>query len=277
MTRDAGVILVNVLVVLAIGAAFVVLMFTSQQPMLERARIAAASSQAMALARGAETSVRIALRRDMRTAPERDHLKEPWAAVAQEVVNLVTGQFSVDIYDAQAKFDLNILANPNVIQEQIFLRLIRAVKLPEQTARDILAHIRREGAIAQLADITALGDADLLALAPYFTALPIASGGVNMNTADGIVLGAVLNNPAAARQLIKRRDQAGFITQGDLTDLGIITTNGAGFTSQIFDTVITAEVDSTRIILRSRLLRLRGVGTQEVRVISRRVGQDGTP
>ena len=103
--REAGVILINVLVALALGAAIVVLMFTSQENLMDRTRRAAAATQAEALALGAEASLVAALRRDMEVAPETDHMAEPWALAAQEEVQLETGSFSITVNDAQARFD----------------------------------------------------------------------------------------------------------------------------------------------------------------------------
>ena len=100
-------ILVNVLVALALGAALVTLMLTSQDDAIDRARRAGAAAQAEALALGAETSVLVALRRDMVEAPETDSYGEPWAQAAQAEVELETGRFAVTIHDAQAGLDLN--------------------------------------------------------------------------------------------------------------------------------------------------------------------------
>jgi general secretion pathway protein K len=64
---DDGIILVNVLVALALGSALVVLMFTSQDNLIDRTRRAAAATQAEALALGGEASVVAALQRDDQT------------------------------------------------------------------------------------------------------------------------------------------------------------------------------------------------------------------
>ena len=52
--RDAGVVLINVLVILSIASIVVFLMLTSQDVSLRRAQSMAAATTADALARGAE-------------------------------------------------------------------------------------------------------------------------------------------------------------------------------------------------------------------------------
>ena len=141
--RDAGVILINVLVALALGAAIVVLMFTSQENLVDRTRRSAAATQAEALALGAEASLVAALRRDMKEAPETDHMAEPWALAAQEEVQLETGSFSITVRDAQARFDLNALAAGRLAQQQTLARLMTALQLPDQVALDIIDHLTR--------------------------------------------------------------------------------------------------------------------------------------
>ncbi len=268
MKQDAGVILVNVLVVLAIGATVAVLMLTSQQTLLERTTRSAAAAQAEALALGAETSVVLALQRDMQEAPEADHYQEPWNAIAQAEVALATGAFSVTIVDAQSRFNLNALAQPGLVQSQILQRLTRSLDLPDRVAAQITRHIAGRGAIQSLEEISALDQADRARLAPFVTALPVAAP-VNLNTANATVIGAIIGNPAAARQLVKTREATGFLTQQDLRDVGVLAANGAGFTSQFFEVTSRADVDDVSAVLLSQIARVTGVGISEARVISR--------
>ena len=98
----------------------------------------------------------------------------------------------------------------------------------------------------------------------------------HLNTADAVVMGAVLRNRGAANRLITVRDKLGFITPADLRDLGLVGTNGAGFKSAVFDVTVTAQVDDVLIRLTSRIQRVQGLGWQDVRVIARRFGPDDT-
>ena len=274
-TKDGGVILVNVLVALALGSALVVLMLTSQDDLIDRSRRAAALAQAQALAMGGETSVVIALRSDMQTAPETDHLAEPWALIQQAEVDVGAGRFSVSIHDAQSGIDLNGLGAGGISQQQVLARLVADLDLPPQTVTQIVNAVSRAGALRSLTDIGELDPNTRAALAPHVSFLP-DGGAVNLNTADAVVMGAVLRNRGAANRLITMRDKLGFITPADLRDLGLVGTNGAGFKSAIFDVTVTAQVDDVLVRLTSRIQRVQGLGWQDVRVIARRFGPDDT-
>ena len=271
MKDDGGVILVNVLVALAIGSAITVLMITSQDALLDRTARAAAAVQAEALATGAETAVLVALRRDMNAAPETDHFGENWAQSAQQDVVLATGKFSVTILDAQGRFNLNGLATAGLLQPQIFSRLSHDLGVSEAASTTIISHLRARGPISGFGEIAGLDATAIATLLPHVSFLPVDAD-VNLNTADVIVMGAVLGNPAAARQLVKTRERNGFLTQGDLTDAGVLAASGAGFTSQVFDVTALAEVDKVTVALRSRILRRTDVGVTEAVVIDRKFG-----
>tara|TARA_R100000789_G_scaffold21843_1_gene24608 strand:- start:3827 stop:4711 length:885 start_codon:yes stop_codon:yes gene_type:complete len=265
---DAGVVLINVLVALALGSAIVVLMFTSQESLMERTQRAAAATQAEALALGAETSIIVALRRDMDVAPETDHMAEPWALAAQEEVQLETGSFAISVSDAQARFDLNGLAAGRLSQQQILARLVKSLDLPDSVALDINDRISRRGPIRALSEVELLDAQTRAILAPHVSLLP-QPGDVNINTASEAVITAVLGSPTAARQLVKRREQNGFLTRGDVTDAGIVALNGIGFTSDVYDVESRAEVDGTTVILTSRLLREDKLGRKDTYAIER--------
>ena len=272
-TQDSGVILVNVLVALALGSALVVLMLTSQDNLIDRSRRAAAMAQAQALAMGGETSVVTALRTDMQTAPDVDHYAEPWALIQQAEVQIGTGRFSLRIHDAQAGIDLNGLAAGGIAQEQVLERLVAALDLPPETTLRIVTAVTRNGPLRSLADILDLDATARRALAPHVSFLSMG-GVVNLNTADALVLGAVLRNQTAANRLVALRDRNGFVTANDLRNLGQVGTGGAGFKSAVFDVTVTAQVDDVTVVLTSRMQRVQGLGVQDVRVISRRFGPD---
>ncbi|WP_341212346.1 type II secretion system protein GspK [uncultured Limimaricola sp.] len=271
---EAGVILVNVLVTLAIASSLVVLMLTSQDSLLDRARRVSATVQAEALALGAETSVLVALRRDMETGPDTDHYAEAWASVAQQEVELETGRFSVEIRDAHARLDLNGLAAGGIAQTQILSRLIEELELPPETVPRILTFLRNRGPATSLEQIPGLDSVAIERLRPVADVLPVP-GEINLNTADALVIGAVLQNRTAARRLVALRERnGGWVETDDIATLGLIAP-GAGLVSDLFDVIIVAEVDGMKVRLESRLLRRQGIGTREVVVISRRFGSAG--
>jgi len=268
---DPGVILVNVLVALALGSALVVLMLTSQDNLLQSARRAGALAQAQALALGGEATAIIALREDMQTGPEADHFAEPLAAVQQAEVELGTGRFSVAIRDAQAGLDLNGLVAGGLAQQQVLARLIAALDLPPDTGALITDAMMRGGSLQSIAGLTDLDAPTRAALAGHVSFLP-AGGNVNLNTADAVVMAAVLQNRTAPQRLAALRDRNGFVTAGDLSSMGLIAAAGAGFRSDVFDVTIMAQVDDVTVTLTSRLMRQSGPGTQSVRVIARQFG-----
>ncbi|QFT58117.1 General secretion pathway protein K [Sulfitobacter sp. THAF37] len=271
MTDDRGVILINVLVALALGATVVVLMFTSQETLLDRTRRAANASQAEALALGAETSAVTALRRDAIEAPDTDHYAESWTIAAQEEVAISAGLFSVRIEDAQSRFNVNLLAAPGVAPQLVLRRLLAVLELPETAADTMIAHLARNGPQTSLDHFTDLPDDVRAVLAPHVAFLP-RGGTVNVNTAGLPVLAAVTGSATTARQLLKKRERSGFLTKEDLLDAGVIALTNAGFTSDVYDVTVKAEVDGTEVILRSRILRAEVAGQPVARVISRRFG-----
>jgi len=271
MKQDAGVILVNVLVALALGAAIIVLMFTSQENLMDRTRRAAAATQAQALALGAEASILVALRRDMIDAPEGDHFAERWAQAAQDEVVLATGKFSITLSDARGRFDLNSLSLGGLAQQQIFARLSTTIGLSDRAALTISQHLVQRGSVRNLSEIDGLDPADRDMLKPYVSLLTTRRP-LNVNTAEETVLAAVLGSVSSARQLIKLRARNGFLTKADLAEAGVVVLNGVGFTSDVFDVTSTAEVDATTVVLSSRIIRNTKLGKHEALVVARRFG-----
>lgn len=273
---EDGVILVNVLVALALGAALVTLMLTSQDGAIDRTRRAAAAAQAEALALGAETSVMVALRRDMAEAPEADSLAEPWAAAAQQEVVLATGRFAVKVRDAQAGLDLNGLAGGGLAQAELLRRLVAELQIPAQAATLIEQAVRADAPLLRLEEVEGLDPEAVAALAPVVAFLPVP-GAVNLNTADPVLMGVVLGSRTAARRLAQLRDREGMIDRDDLAELGLVPGPGVGFRSDVWDVEVLAEVDGVAVTLTSRLLRLRSPGLAEVVVIARRFGAASGP
>lgn len=271
MTRDRGIILVNVLVALALGAAIIVLMFTSQEVLVDRSRRAATATQAEALALGAEASAVAALRRDRLAGDETDNYTESWARTAQEAAELRTGRFEVAVTDVQGRFNLNLLAVNSLNNQQILARLVALVELPEEVAGDIVAHMLRSGPQIDLSQIRTLSSEARKALRPHVAFLP-QDAIVNANTATPQVLTAVLGNPSLAQRLLRARQRKGFVTPADVADAGIVALTGAGYTSDVFDVAVSAEVDGTVAHLQSRILRQARPETVAVSVIARRFG-----
>lgn len=275
MTRgaDEGIVLVNVLVILAIAAGLVLLMLNAQERALGRARLSSNVAQAEALALGAEASVLVALRRDMVEAPEADHLGEPWARSLQEEVRLETGNFSVTVSDVNALFDVNRLSERRLSDIRVLVGIAAALDLPEATATRIAAGLARDGKVARLSDLVRYGVSmeEIAILRPHLVALP-EDGLVNLNTSGAVVLAALLGNPGAAGRLLRLREKTGYLTDADLAQAGVIRPPATAYTSNLWDVSALAEVDGATARLASRLLRRVSLRGRDVSVLARRFG-----
>lgn len=274
MTRndESGVVLVNVLVVLAIAGGLMLLLVSGQDASLGRVSRSSDAAIAEQIALGAEASVVAALRRDMDTAPEIDHLGEAWAvSVIQEKVDLPTGAFSVQVSDHQAKYDINQLADLTAGTQAFAQRLTDALDLPAETPTRIGRILRAVGPIRHLNDLAAFGISQntIDTLSPHVTALPV-SGTVNLNSVGPFLLTVMLQNQTQARQLIRLRDRQGAITVSALREAGILRPQNSGFTSDIYEVDVQAEAGTARLRLRSLVVRQDDRGAKSVTVLERR-------
>ncbi|OWU84698.1 hypothetical protein ATO6_10120 [Oceanicola sp. 22II-s10i] len=269
---ESGVVLINVLVIIALASTVVYLMLSRQEVSLDRVARMAEAAETQQLALGAEASVIDALYRDLQTAPDTDHFREPWAAVIQDEVQLPTGRFSVRVEDVQAKYDVNLLGSPGIGSVEMMGRLLAALDQPPDLARRMAAVVRRAGPLADLSDLAAFGipDATIVALEPYVTALP-TPGTVNLNTVSPLLLETMLRNRSIALRLISTRDRTGQITRDDITGAGGIRPENSGFTSGVFDVFVTADVGGASMTLQTRLLRTDPLNGLSVRVLRRRI------
>ena len=269
--RDAGVVLINVLVILSIASIVVFLMLTSQDVSLRRAQSMAAATAADALARGAEASAVTALRRDMINAPDTDNYAEPWAQVAQQEAGLSTGRFSVRIRDAQAKLNLTRLAGGAQVEVEALLRLLAELEISRAVGVRIAAEIAGRPGLKNLSELRSISAETINALSPFVDFLP-ATATLNLNTAAPLLLRAVLNNRSAALRLESMRGSAGLLTPKDLERVGAVQPALTGFTSQNFDIDILAEVDDIVVNLHSRIARQESFAGQSVVVTRRAYG-----
>ena len=269
--RDAGVVLINVLVILSIASIVVFLMLTSQDVSLRRAQSMAAATAADALARGAEASAVTALRRDMVNAPDTDNYTEAWALVAQQEAGVSTGRFSVTIRDAQAKLNLTRLAGGAQVEVEALLRVLAELEISRADGARIAAEIAGRPGLKNLSDLRSISPETISTVSPFVDFLP-ATATLNLNTAAPLLLRAVLNNRSAALRLESRRTGVGLLTPQDLDRVGAVRPALAGFTSQNFDIDILAEVDGIAVNLRSRIARRENFAGRSVFVTRRAYG-----
>ncbi len=269
---EDGVILINVLVILALTSAVLLVMVRASDVTVARSQVFSDAAQGQALIDGAEASAIAALRRDMVTAPDADHAGEAWAAVGQAETRVETGAFAVAISDAQSRFNLNSIAGSGVLGPQILSRIVARLKLPEDTAPRILARLTRPDPLLtldQLVPEAGLSPDTLTRLREVVTLLP-GRQDINLNTAAPDLIFALTDNPVQARILLALRDRKGSLTARDISAAAVILPPGTGFTSRYFQIVTRVTVGQTAQARQSLLRRFQtSAGEPDVAVIAR--------
>lgn len=265
-----GMILLNVLLILAVASVAVLVMVTSQDIEVQRSTRLRDAAQAGAYARAGELSAITVLRRDALTAAGSDNLSEPWARVGQQAIAVPGGRFSLAIEDDQARFNLNRMGGGEAQPIALFQKIAVAAGIAPDSAVRIATVVRLAGPLADLGLLHTAGVSreDLTRLEPWVTALP-AEATVNLNTVGAPLLGLMTNDPAAAEALIRRRTQAGLLLPVDLAAVGLPSLPGTGFTSDHYKVVTTVTVEDTTQRLTSNLARMRSAGGSEVLVRGR--------
>ncbi len=270
-TDERGMILLNVLVIVAIASAVVVVMLASQDTSVDRSQRFREASQAGSIARGGELSAITALRRDALAGAASDNLREPWASVDQADTAIDGGRFRLSIRDAQAGFNLNAILLGGASAVGTFRDICAVRQVEASDCERLIFYIQATGPLMDAADLTASGvdEAALGRLLPVITALP-QNTSVNFNTADESVLAALLRNSVGARLLVARRNGRGLLTPEDLNAAGIVPPAGVGFTSDNFwvETVVT--VGDTPQRYQTLLQRRREGGRVLVAAVQRR-------
>lgn len=279
MRRDAefGIILINVLVILALAAVAVFAMLSLGELTLVRSQRFSEAGAAVALLTAGEQSAVAALRRDMRDAPEVDHAGEAWAGIAQAPVAVAGGVFSLEIRDAQDRFNLNRLIEGDASDSQLLRALVATAELPPETADRILAAIEDRDPLdtpGSLVERGALDADELAALSPFVSALP-GPAALNLNGASLELLEAVFGSRIQARLIAGIRNQQGALTAENLDAASIVIPPGVGLQSSLFRLWVTARIGGALLSSESLLQRRDGPDGPEVVVIQRRVGPAG--
>lgn len=269
--HEEGMILINVLLIVALAASVVVLMVSARDAGIDRALLMREAASAQAAARGGEASAITALRRDMIDAPEADHPKEAWSAIIETDAPIAGGTFSLAVIDAQAKFNVNMLATGDPAAQILLSRILAAFGYPPDFAPLIPALIRTTGRLDSLQQL-ALGGIDqptIAHVAAIGDALPVDSQ-INLNTASEQLLALLMDDPIKAKLLVQRRAAGGFLTSADFTGANAAIPPGTGFTSNLFYVVTKVRIGRTTQVLTSLLQRRLGAEQRpEVVVIGR--------
>ena len=268
--REEGMVLVNVLLIVALASAVVMIMLSGEDAAIDRSTRLREAAQALSYARGGELSAIAALRRDGLAAPETDNLSEPWAALAQRPVRIVGGSFALSIADAQARFNINALARGDVQSRATFDQIVAALGLPAVVGTRAAALIALTGPLADLGELSRAGvsDAQIAQMASLITALP-SEASINLNTVGEPLLAVLLGDPVAARILTSRRTARGYLVGADFTSARTLPPLGTGFTSNLFWVRTRVTIGQTVQQEVSLLWRHRAGGTVLVDAISR--------
>jgi general secretion pathway protein K len=264
--HDEGVILINVLVILALTSAIVFAMIRLSDVAITRSQRFRDASQGLALVAGGEASVIAVLRRD---DPAVDHLREDWAQAGQKQVAIEGGQFALVVTDAQARFNLNALPTSGALGLQVLERITDALDLPDDVMPRIVARVAQPKPLLKLDDLVdqaGISMAEVAALQGMVTVLPVAAD-MNINTMPDALLGVVTDNPVQARVLVGIRKRNGFLTPDDMVTAGVILPPGVGYRSGLFRVTTTVTMGDVVQVRTSLLQR----GDDGVVVIGRGV------
>ena len=253
---EAGMVLVNVLLLVGLAAAVLAIMVAGDDAGLQRATRMAEAAQAQAIARAGELSVIAALRRDMVDAPDSDDATEPWANIGEQGAPIEGGSFALAVSDATGKLDLNVLVRPDPVTRARLGTLAGAVGIGPGTVERIATYLGKTGPIADLAELSGAGltPDEIARLAPFATALPVRAA-INLNAVSEPLLALLVDDPAAARMLIARRLRNGRLTIQDFSLEHVAIPVGTGFVSPLYWSVSRATIGTTAQTLTSLIER----------------------
>ncbi len=271
-SRDReGMILINVLFVVAVAMIVVMMMVTTQDVAIDRTARFRDVAQATAYARAGEASAIVALRRDAVEAPDSDYPGEAWGAVEDRDVAIRGGRFSLKVDDDQARFNLNNLGAGDLVAEALLGRILDTLGLSGDLVEPIISHVRVSGPVETLEEFTIEGvePDDIQTLSQLATVLPDETT-INLNTADERLLGVIFDSPVTARLVDSTRRRRGHLTPADLAALNAPVPRGTGFTSNFYTVETDMMIGTTRQRTASALRRRPGPGGVEVVVYGRR-------
>ncbi|MDG2533961.1 type II secretion system protein GspK [Sphingomonas sp. HITSZ_GF] len=259
---EAGMILVNVLMFVAIASGLVLLLINREEIALDRALRTREAARALAVVRGGELSALVALRRDMVAAPNEDDRTEPWAKLSENGAPIEGGTFDLAIADAEGRFNLNALRAGDAGAILLFQTIAKDVGLTPEDVVKAVTYIRLYGPLTDVRPIRLAGfDPEAAArLERLVTALP-GTTSINLNAADPEMLRVLFRDPLAAQRLAEIRQRTGKLTLKDLSDLSLSMPWGTSFRSGTFWVHTRATIGGTNqqaAVLIQRVLRPDG-------------------
>ena len=271
LTRREGMILLNVLLVLAVASVAVLIMVSTQDIEVQRSTRLRDAAQANAYARAGELSAITTLRRDALVAAGTDNLSEEWAKLGQQDIAVPGGRFALAIEDAQSKFNLNAMNSGEAAPIALFQAIGAQQNVDPASLIRIATVVRVAGPLTDDGLIVAAGvpRSDLDKLAPYVVILP-AEATINLNTVGLPLLSLITRDPEVARKLIEARARRGLLLPADLSTEGAPALTGVGFTSNHYRVITTVTVGDVTQALDSRITRIRRDRAVDVVVTGRR-------
>jgi general secretion pathway protein K len=271
LTRREGMILLNVLLVLAVASVAVLIMVSTQDIEVQRSTRLRDAAQASAYARAGELSAVTTLRRDALVAAGTDNRSEPWAQLGQQDIAVPGGRFALAIEDEQSRFNLNAMHSGEAAPIALFQSIGATLNMDPASMIRIASVVRVAGPLTNDSLIVAAGvpRADLDTLRPYVAILP-EDATINLNTVGLPLLSLMTGDAEVARKLIEVRARNGLLTPADLATEGAPSLPGTGFTSNHYRVITTVTLGDVTQALDSRIARIRRDRTVDVVVTGRR-------
>lgn len=263
---DDGVVLINVLVVVALASSIALLMLTTSERTVGSLQRQSDLTRASALVRGAETSVVIALRRDLMLTPKQDHYGEDWFLTNATLTEIKEGTLSIKVSDAQSLYNINSAGTQSLGALQRAQAVFQLIKLEPSVAGRMVNRILRKGPyrnLSQLEDI-GLSEDEIGLLSRVAIALPTDTE-INLSTAPAPLLRVLIGNRIASARLLAMRTAKGFLDPADFQRVNTLQPQGTGLSSSYYSAVTIAKIGTAT--KSSQILIQRGDGS--VRIIAR--------
>ena len=233
--REQGMILINVLMMVAIAAGLVLLMINREGLALDRGLRTREASRALATVRGGELSAIVALRRDGDASPGQDYPGEPWGSLTASGAPIEGGTFDLAISDAEGRFNVNNVRSGEAGALIMFQTIARTVGMRDDEMDICIQLIRLAGPVTDLRPIRAMGLDPLVVdrLERMVTALPGVTT-INLNAADEELLLLLFRDEFAVHRLVQQRKRRGYLTPADLAAEKLTIPWGVSFRSTTF-------------------------------------------
>lgn len=244
---QAGMILVNVLMFVAIASGLVLLMVNREELALDRGLRMREAARAQAIVRGGELSALVALRRDAETAGDVDHRGEPWAKLAENAAPIEGGTFDLAIADAEGRFNINSVRTGEAGAVVLLQEIANDIGMPPEQVVAAIQYVRLQGPVTDLRPLRLAGIAPKMAdqLERVVTALPGITA-INLNAAEPELMRILFKDPLIASRLVAIRARQGYLTLKDLNDQHVTLPWGTSFKSNSFWVRTGATIGSTR-------------------------------